>query len=78
MSKINLELDNDTALVLFDWISSQLENTSSELEIDKATEQALANLECGLEKRLSDVLQSNYRELVVEAKKRMTPRMEAD
>ena len=76
--RIELEVDGDTALVIFDWIGRLVEaNSDTEVKpdtsIDLATARAIERLECNLERVLPDVFKSNYRELVEAAKERLLP-----
>jgi hypothetical protein len=67
---INLVLTHDEALVLFDFLSRFGE--TDELKIEgRGEQQALWNLQCLVEKQLAGALDSNYRELVRQARARL-------
>lgn len=73
---MKLELTDDQALVLFEWISRLDEQGSFPVE-DAAEEQVLWRLQGQLEKALTQPFQSNYRDLVEQARERVKASFEA-
>lgn len=67
---MKLELTNDQALVLFEWLARLDEEDAFPVE-DPAEEQVLWNLHGQLERALSEPFQGNYRELVERARQRV-------
>lgn len=67
---IQIELTDDEALVLFDWLS-RLDTTGRHEIEDQAEQRALWNLEAALEKKLAAILDPRYRELVAGARDRL-------
>jgi hypothetical protein len=65
-----IELTEDEALVLFEWLSRFHETGRPEFE-DQAEQRALWNLEAALEKSLEAVLDPRYRELLANARERL-------
>lgn len=68
--KIILELSNDEALVLFDWLKRFNENENNQFE-DQAEERVLWDIEALLEKSLIILFNENYNELLQTARKRI-------
>ena len=68
---INIELTNDEAVVLFEFISrfNQSELTSS-FE-DQAEQRIFWNIESDLEKKLSDTFKTNYQETLKTAREKI-------
>ncbi len=58
-NKITLELTNDEALVLFDWISRFNDKNDNDFE-DQAEERVLWIIESLLEKQLAEPLSEHY------------------
>ena len=67
---MKLELTEDQALVLFEWLARLDEQDAFAVE-DPAEEQVLWTLHGQLEKALEQPLQSNYRELLQQARARV-------
>ena len=67
---MKLELSDDEALVLFDWLSRVDEANAFAAE-DAAEEQVLWTLHGQLETALSEQFRPNYRELVTQARARV-------
>lgn len=67
---MKLQLSNDEALVLFEWLARQDEKDSFPVE-DAAEEQVLWSLHGQLEKALVEPFGPNYRELVLQARERV-------
>ena len=68
--KVILELSNDEALILFEWIKRFNEQDNQEFE-DQAEERVLWNLEALLEKSLTTLFDRDYKELLNEARGRV-------
>ena len=67
---MKLELTDDQALVLFEWLARLDEQDAFPVE-DPAEEQVLWCLHGQLEKTLSEPFRANYRELVQQARSRV-------
>lgn len=67
---MKIELTNDQALVLFEWLA-RLDEQEALPVVDPAEEQVLWSLHGQLEKALSEPFRSNYRELVEQARERV-------
>lgn len=67
---MKLELDDDQALVLFDWLARLDERDAFPVE-DPAEEQVLWCLHGQLEKALAEPFRREYRELVAQARARV-------
>jgi hypothetical protein len=67
---MKLELTDDQALVLFEWLARLDEQDAFPVE-DPAEEQVLWCLHGQLEKALSEPFRANYRELVEQARARV-------
>lgn len=67
---MRLELTDDEALVLFEWLARLDEQNAFPVE-DEAEQQVLWSLHGQLEKSLSQPFRSNYRELVADARARI-------
>lgn len=69
--KVNIELTNDEAVVLFEFLSrfNQSELTGS-FE-DQAEQRVLWNIESDLEKKLSEIFKSNYQEILKIAREKI-------
>jgi hypothetical protein len=65
--RVKLELTNDEALVLYDWLARFNQRDSADFA-DQAEERVLFDLEAMLEKILVAPLQSNYAELLARAR----------
>jgi hypothetical protein len=68
---IKLELSDDQALVFFEWLSRVDEQDAFPCEHD-SEEQVLWSLHGQLEKQLGAQFKANYRELVADARERVT------
>jgi asparagine synthetase B (glutamine-hydrolysing) len=68
--KVTLELSNEEALVLFEWIKRFNEKENQEFE-DQAEERVLWNLEAMLEKNLKTPFEEEYKKLLKEARDRI-------
>ena len=64
---VKIELTSDAALVLYDWLTRF--NQREEIDVaDQAEERVLFDLEAMLEKVLATPLQSDYAELLAQAR----------
>ena len=64
---VTIELTSEAALVLYDWLTRF--NQREEIDVaDQAEERVLFDLEAMLEKALATPLQSNYAELLAQAR----------
>ena len=64
---VKIELTSDAALVLYDWLTRF--NQREEIDVaDQAEERVLFDLEAMLEKALVATLQSDYAELLAQAR----------
>lgn len=66
--KKNIELSKDEAIVLFEFLSRFNENTDSDKFEDQAEERVLWDIECILEKELSEPFRSDYQDIVKKAR----------
>ncbi len=66
--RVSLELSKDEALVLFDFISKFNQNCKEDIFDDQAEERVLWNLEALLEKKLSEIFNSNYKKILAKAR----------
>ncbi len=69
-SPVQIELSEDEALVLFDFLA-RFDSGGTLVLGDQAEERALWNLHCLLEKRLIEPFQPNYPALVAAARERL-------
>lgn len=74
--KINISLNKDEALVLFEFLSRFSESDSKLTIEDQAEERVLWNLCCDLEKILDEPLQENYREILNQAREKVRDKNE--
>lgn len=69
MEKIKIELTNDEALVLFEFLARVNKNYALEKYFEDPAEQSiLCDLECILESQLVEIFSPNYLELVNKAR----------
>jgi hypothetical protein len=66
-TQVKLELTNDEALVLYDWLARFNQRDKADFA-DQTEERVLFDLEAILEKTLAAPLQSNYAELLARAR----------
>ena len=69
MKEINLNISKDEALVLFEWLAKF--NDDNSIAMHPVEQQVLFNLECILEKELSEPLGENYHEIVASSRERI-------
>lgn len=70
-NKVLLELDNEEALVLFDWLVRFNENTDNEVFEDQSEQRVLWDLESLLEKELSEPFDSGYADILLHAREKV-------
>lgn len=70
MGKCKLEMTENEALVLFDWIVRFNEDRKCGFE-DSSEERVLFDLESLLEKELSSILSKNYKDLLLGARQKV-------
>jgi hypothetical protein len=68
--KVSLDLSNDEALVLLDWLRRFNQNASSEFE-DQAEQRVLWDIEAMLESALAEPFDAKYDELLAAARARV-------
>jgi hypothetical protein len=66
-TRVKLELTNDEALVLYDWLARFNQRDNADFA-DQAEERVLFDLEAMLEKTIVAPLQANYAELLARAR----------
>jgi len=66
--KIVLNLSNDEALVLLNWLIRFNENEMPSLFEDQSEERVLFDLESVLEQSISEIFSKNYKELLSQAR----------
>jgi hypothetical protein len=70
MSKVEIKLTKDEALVLFDFVS-RFSNDDKLIIQDQAEERALLNLTCVLEKQLAEPFSPDWKKIIEAAKNRL-------
>ena len=65
---VNIQLTRDEAIVLFEFLGRFNERFDSDKFEDQAEERVLWDIECILEKELSEPFQSDYQEIVERAR----------
>lgn len=68
---INLKITQDESLVLFDFLSRFNLSEHNEIFEDQAEQKPLLIIECQLEKQLMEPLEKNYKDKIIEARKRL-------
>lgn len=68
--KVVLNLSNEEALVLLDWLVKFNEDESYKFE-DQSEQRVLFNLESILEKSVSDILRGDYKLILTEARNKL-------
>ena len=66
--KINIELSKEEAIVLFEFLGKFNENDDLSRFEDQAEQRVLWDIECILEKELSEPFQADYQEIVKKAR----------
>ncbi len=69
--KLNLELTKNEALVLFEFLGRFNENDRKELFEDQAEERIMWDLECLLEKQLSEPFRKDYQKIIEKAREQV-------
>lgn len=68
---MNIELSNDEAIVLFEFLS-RTSNSETNLDfVDQAEQRVLWNLEAELERQLSEPLSADFQELLEAARNKL-------
>ena len=70
-NKVNIELTKEEAIVLFEYLGRFNENDNLENFEDQAEQKVLCDIECILEKKLSEPFNSNYQKIVAEAREKV-------
>lgn len=65
---VNIELTREEAIVLFEFLCRFNENDDLSRFEDQSEQRALWDLECILEKKLSETFQADYQEIVKKAR----------
>jgi len=68
---ILLELTKEESIVLFDWLSRFNENENLDLFRDQAEERVLWDMEASLEQVISEIFNSNYAEILSQAREQV-------
>ena len=69
--KINIILEKDEAIVLFDFLARFNQNDNKEVFEDQAEQKILWDIEYILEKQLTEPLLPNYKEIISEARNKI-------
>lgn len=69
--KVLLELTNEEAVVLLDWLSRFNEGERSDLFQDQAEERVLWDMEASLEQVISETFNDNYTEILSKAREKV-------
>ncbi len=69
--KIIIELTKDEAIVLFEFLDEFNKKDNKELFSDQAEQRVLWDIECVLEKQLSEPFKADYLEIVRQARKKI-------
>lgn len=68
---ISLQLSNDEAIILLEWLINFNQKEYNELFEDQSEKRVLWNLEALLEKRVSEILAPDYLEILAKARERL-------
>jgi len=66
--KVNIELTKEEAIVLFEFLSRFNENDNLSRLEDQSEQRVLWNVECILEKQLSEPFRADYQKIVKKAR----------
>jgi hypothetical protein len=66
--KVNIELTKEEAIVLFEFLSRFNENDNLSRFEDQSEQRVLWNVECILEKQLSEPFRADYQKIVKKAR----------
>jgi hypothetical protein len=69
--KINIELTKDEAIVLFEFLAELNKKDNQDLFSDQAEQRVLWDIECDLEKQLSEPFSADYLEIVRKAREKI-------
>lgn len=75
-NKINIELTKEEAIVLFEFLCRINENENLSTFDDLAEQRVLWDIECILEKQLSEPFRADYQEIVKEAREAVRDKKE--
>lgn len=67
-NKVNIELTKEEAIVFFEFLGRFNDNDDSDRFEDQAEQRVLWDIECILEKELSEPFQADYQEIVKKAR----------
>lgn len=70
-NRINIELNKDEAIVLFEFLERFNETEGNHLFEDQAEQNVLWNIESILEKKLSELFKKNYKDILKLARKNL-------
>ncbi|SDD43653.1 hypothetical protein [Niabella drilacis] len=68
---VSLQLSNDEAIVLLEWLINFNQEEHSGLFEDQSEKRALWNLEALLEKNVTEILNPDYLEILAKARERL-------
>ncbi|RBW62489.1 hypothetical protein DS884_02495 [Tenacibaculum sp. E3R01] len=74
--KVNIELTNDEAIVLFEFLARFNESDDLSRFEDQSEQRVLWNIECILEKELSEPFISNYQDIIKIARENVRDKIE--
>ena len=74
--KVNIELTKDEAIVFFEFLGRFNENDDLSRFEDQAEQRVLWDIECILEKELSEPFQADYEEIVKKAREAVRDEIE--
>ena len=74
--KVNIELSKEEAIVFFEFLSRFNKNDTLDKFEDQSEQRVLWNLECALEKELSEPLTADYQNLLKKAREKIRDRKE--
>jgi len=69
--KVLLELTKEEAIVLFDWLSRFNQVEKSELFSDQAEKRVLWDMECSIERVISEIFVGDYTEILSKARSKV-------
>jgi hypothetical protein len=68
---VNIEFNNDEALVLFEWISKFNEINNNLLFQDQSEQRILFDIEALLEKNIDQIFSDNYSDILTNAREKV-------
>lgn len=69
--KVNIELTKDEAIVLFEYLGRFNENEDRGKFEDQSEQRVLWDIECILEKQLTEPFRADYSEIVIKAREKV-------